>query len=127
MAVDGELLPPGEDYTIPKFNPRVETSIRAASLRIYLHDSDDYDACCQVVCYGDKGWMHSITGAGFYMAIDKVIGACKKLGLREVSGYVRPAHARLAKRQAEKLGIEFEQGEPGMMDGHYLVWGTWRW
>lgn len=126
-AVKVSLLPNGEDYIQPPpLKPHVEASVRSASLRIYLHDSEDYDACCQLVCYGDKGWLHSITGAGFYLALDQVIDKARSFGVKSLAGYVTAAHARLAKRMAEKSGIGFTLGEAGLMDGHALVWAEWQ-
>lgn len=113
----------------PKLEPRVESSVRSASIRIYLHPgSDDYDACCQIVLYGPRAWLHSITGAGFYLAWDEIMAECRKLGAKEVAGYVMPAHARLLRRVAKRSGhdVEFHEEAHEEAYGRSMVWVRWQ-
>ena len=70
----------------PALHPRVETTVRDVSVRIYLHDSDDYDASCQIQLMGTRGQMHSITGAGFYLAMQQILDAARGLGLKVLCG-----------------------------------------
>ena len=131
-----DLLLPGEDYEdchqrgahFPRLEPRVESSVRSASIRVYLHPgSDDYDACCQIVLYGPRAWLHSITGAGFYLAWDEIMAECRKLGAREIAGYVMPAHARLLRRVAKRGGheVEFHEERHEPAYGRTMVWARW--
>ena len=62
--------------------PRVETSVREVSLRIYLdtqdcdgvlRKSDDYDAVASVFIYGTNAYIYSIHGGGFYLGFLKGI------------------------------------------------------
>jgi hypothetical protein len=109
-----------------KHTPKVETSIRSISIRVYLNPtSEDYDACAQLQIYGAKAWMHSITGPGFYLAMDKIIATCRSMGIKELSGYVVPAHARLMRQMAKKADVPFTTGSTDNMDGHNLTWVTW--
>ena len=120
-----------EDFTPSQTKtliPRVETSIRAASIRIYLDPkSHDYDACCQIVLYGPRAWLHSITGAGFYMAWSEIMEACRKLGAKELAGYVMPAHARLLRKVAKKEGqlVKFHEETFEEAYGRNMVWVSW--
>lgn len=89
---------------LPGLAPRVESSVRAVSLRIYLHPGDDYDACCQMQIYGDRGLLHSIAGAGFYLAWTQICAEAHRLGVASLEGYVREPHARLIERMARQHG-----------------------
>jgi hypothetical protein len=120
-----DFAPSQHKTLIPTLKPYVETSIRDLSMRIYLHDSEDYDACCQIQIYGAKAWMHSITGAGFYLAINEILEKCRSMGIKELSGYVVPSHARLMKRMSKKAGVNFIVGDTDIMDGHHLTWVSW--
>jgi hypothetical protein len=110
---------------IPALAPHVEATVRDVSLRIYLHDSEDYDACCQIQMIGSRAWVHSITGAGFYLAMPQILDKCRELGLRSLAGYARAPHVRLMRRMAERGGVELQVGEAEMVEGHALVWVEW--
>ena len=111
---------------IPDLRPHVEATVRDVSLRIYLHDSEDYDACCQLQVLGTRAWVHSITGAGFYLAMPQILDKCRELGLQSLGGYARAPHVRLMRRMAERGGVELVTGEAEMVEGHALVWVEWK-
>ena len=119
-----EVLPKSRN-AIPALKPHVETSVRDISLRIYLHDSEDYDACCQAQLLGTNAWIHSITGSGFYMAMNEIIAKFKELGIKKLSGYARAPHVRLMQRMSEKAGVPFTIGDPEIIEDHALIWVTW--
>lgn len=108
---------------------RVEISPRQYSIRIYHKDEPEkYDiASCQVFVYGDKGFIYSLHGPGFYQAFPQVIEEIQKLGIKSLEGYVSKSHARLLRMQQGLLaqyGCELILGEEGILDGHPLVWIT---
>ena len=109
----------------PALHPRVETTVRDVSVRIYLHDSDDYDASCQIQLMGTRGQMHSITGAGFYLAMHEILDAARGLGLKVLCGYALAAHVRLMQQLTTRAGIEFAHGEAELIDGRPLIWVEW--
>jgi hypothetical protein len=99
-----------KDWTL---NPRVESTVREISLRVYLHSNDDdYDASCQVQILNTTGFVHSITGSGFYLALNLLFNECRKYGLKTLTGFVLKPHARLLKMQAAKLSVSVEIHEP---------------
>jgi hypothetical protein len=94
-------------------SPRIETSVREISVRIYLdhideegiqRKTDNYDAVCSIFFYGPRAFLYNINGGGFYLGIAKLLEAVKSYGAHTIEGYVVKAHARLVKREATKSG-----------------------
>lgn len=108
---------------------RVEISPRQYSIRVYAeNEPEKYDiASCQIFVYGDRGFMFSLHGPGFYKHIPQILEQVGKFGLRTLEGYVGKGHARLLhiqRRVLSECGWSVELGEEGVLDGHPLVWIT---
>lgn len=111
--------------------PRVETSVREVSLRIYLdtqdcdgvlRKSDDYDAVASVFIYGTKAFIYSIHGGGFYLGFLNSIEELRKYGVLTVEGYVMEPHARLVKREAKKAGLDVLITDPECAFDRAMRW-----
>ena len=93
--------------------PRVETSVRELSIRVYLDEiddqgkirqSDNYDAVCSVFIYGKRAFVYNLHGGGFYLALAQLFEALSKITpVDTLEGFVLPSHARLLKRELKKL------------------------
>lgn len=97
---------------------------RQFSVMVYGSHPTDYVASCQVAVSGDRGMMHSISGAGWFKhweqpgEVDRLLTA---LGVRTLEGYATAAHARLmarALRHVAKVSIS----TPGNMAGRSMLW-----
>jgi hypothetical protein len=99
---------------------------RQYSIMIYGEHPVAFEASCQVFVCGDRGIMHSITGARFYDhwmqpgEVDKLLAAC---GVKSLEGYAVEAHARLMARSLRKVAkVSF--GASGKMAGRSMIWCT---
>lgn len=112
--------------------PRVESNPHSVHLRIYLdHEvdghtrkSDNYDAECVLDLYGPRGIIWGVHGDGFYLALWALVKEAEQYGVSTLSGYVRPSHLRLLKREAEKLGLTVDAGPVEEAYGREMHWIT---
>lgn len=97
---------------------------RQYSIMIYGDHPVAYEASCQVVIVGDRGFMHSITGAHFYDhwmkpgEVDRLLEAC---GVKSLEGYAVESHARLMARSLRNVA-RVSLGAFGKMAGKQMVW-----
>jgi len=65
-------------------------------VRIYGEDADKYVSSFQAYVDGDKAFLYSLNGPGFYENARELIrGMMDKTGVRTVEAHVMPSHARL--------------------------------
>ena len=114
-------------------SPRVESSVRELSVRIYLdykeangeiRKSDDYDASCSIFIYGDRGLIYNVNGKGFYLAFEALVKDARAYGIKTLEGYVLQPHARLMKKEANKLNLGFVEGPTTKTFERDMTWVT---
>lgn len=100
----------------------IEISPKQFQVRIYGRHPDNYDASFQLYVDGDKGFVHSLTGSGFYRLmpefVRKVFETC---GVRTVEAYVLEPHARLMKRMFRGK-VNMELLSMGTVAGRKMIW-----
>jgi hypothetical protein len=114
--------------------PRVETSVRELSIRVYLDEiddqgktrqSDNYDAVCSVFIYGKRAFVYNLHGGGFYLALAQLFEALLKITrIDTLEGFVLPSHARLLKRELKKLEVKSSYSSPVESYGRKMIWFT---
>lgn len=104
----------------------VEIGPRQFSIRVYQNEGDEaYIASSQVFAYGDRAFLYSINGAGFYSALPQILDQLGRLKFTSIDGYVGKAHARLLRMQLRgNPEWELSVGTEGILDGHKLSWIT---
>jgi hypothetical protein len=111
--------------------PRVETSVREVSLRLYLdhvdcdgvlRKSDNYDSVCSLFVYGKKGYVYNVNGGGFYLGFKEFINTIREYGVETIEGYVVKSHARLIKKECKHLGLEVEFTDPECAYDRTMLW-----
>lgn len=99
---------------------------REYSIMVYGQHPSDYIASCQIMVCGDRGVIHSATGAGWYRhwaqpgAVDRLLAAT---GVKTLEGYATEAHARLM-RHALRHVAQVSIGAIGKMAGRTMVYVT---
>jgi hypothetical protein len=114
-------------------SPRVESSVRELSVRIYLdykeangeiRKSDDYDAACSIFIYGYRGLIYNVHGKGFYLAVEALVKDARVYGIKTLEGYVLKPHARLIKKETNKLGLGYAEGPTTKTFEREMTWIT---
>ena len=91
---------------------------------IYGNDPITYQSSCQVFVYGDKGFMYSINGDGFYKAWIQpgaLTSLLQQLGVQSLEGYITKPHARLMRLALRHVGNVVIESH-GKMAGHDMAW-----
>lgn len=100
----------------------VELSVKAYQVRLYDTHPDNYTASFQVYIDGDKGFIHSLSGKGFYKLIGPHIrDVFAKVNIVSLEGYMIHLHAVMMKKLLEnELNVEFVSD--GDHSGRKMVW-----
>jgi len=95
---------------------------RVMSVAIFDRAGANYTSSAQVTTDGDRGWMYSINGPGFYDALRTDLPALMEaLEVRSLEGYVVPGHSRLMTRALRNVGNVAITGR-GLMNNHPMDW-----
>jgi len=95
---------------------------RMMSVAIFDKSGANYTSSAQVTMDGDRGWMFSINGAGFYDALQTDLPRLMAaLEVSSLEGYVVPGHSRLMARALRRVGRVDITGQ-GRMNAHPMDW-----
>ena len=86
-------------------------------------------ASCMLFKYGDRWQMFNIRGRRFSEAWPEMLESCEHHGMKELSGYVTPAHARLVRMGGNRAGYEISISLPADIadrPGVPMCWVTLR-
>lgn len=106
---------------------RFEVSANEYVVRIYdeeAHSNDNYISSAMIRCYGDRGWMSCITGAGFYTCIKakkNLEHLMKHCGVVTLEGYVTDAHARIMRAELRHVAT-VDISHRGKCAGRDMPW-----
>lgn len=97
---------------------------RQYSVMVFGEHPENYESSCQVTIQGDRGMMHSISGAKWFKhwekpgEVDRLLDA---MGVKSLEGYATLAHARLMQRALRHVA-NVSICTPGNMAGRAMVW-----
>jgi len=99
-----------------------ELSAKHYQIRFYDDDPDAYVACLQLYVDGDKGFIHSLIGRGFYQIIPQFLpDVFKACGVKSVEGYVLERHAKFLERMMSAQ-LEVTRVGVGSVGSRKMVW-----
>lgn len=100
---------------------------RMVSFAFYEPNAEHYrEGSAQIFLYGDRGFMFSVDGPGFWVAVREHLSKLmQQQGLRTLEGYMSPAHTRLALRMIGRMpGFRVEAGPVREIEAHRVRWVT---
>ncbi len=102
---------------------KYEIEANSFVIRVYGDDdSNNYVASAQIRKYGDRGWMSSINGKAFFLALrehfEEILDV---IGVDTLEGYVMDSMARLM-RIACRGRAHFEITHRGICAGREMPW-----
>lgn len=103
---------------------QLSVSPRQYSVLIYEDNTDRYTSSFQVFVIGDRGFMYTLNGHGFYSCfqnIDKINQLFEELNVNSIEGYLTPEHLKVMKRKLKDV-ISLEEIDIGEINGFPMVW-----
>lgn len=92
------------------------------SFAIFEKAGINYSSSAQICRDGNRGWMFSIIGPGFYNVMSTSLGeVLDDAECDSLEGYVVAGHTRLMARQLRSVGRVEVTGQ-GVMNGHAMNW-----